>query len=156
MINLTPQYGTAEKGTSAERPTKPVLGQTYLDTTIHAAGEPIFCSQEFDPSGPTDAVWVNAKGETQEVNAPTFTSITPASGTHLGNTAVTIVGNHFGSVDPLSTTAILFGAASATSIVIVDDQHMTCHTPAHAAAAVDLHITNPYGTVTATAAYTFT
>ncbi|MEI9901089.1 MAG: IPT/TIG domain-containing protein [Hyphomicrobium sp.] len=47
---------------------------------------------------------------------PTFTSVSPNSGTTLGGTAVTITGTGFFA----SHTGVTFGGAAATSIVVVN------------------------------------
>lgn len=83
--------------------------------------------------------------------APTFTSITPSSGTHLGATPVTIVGTGF-----VAGTTVTVGGVALTSLSIVDSAHITGLTGAHAAAAVDVVVSNVNGTDTGAAAYTYT
>jgi hypothetical protein len=72
--------------------------------------------------------------------APTVTSVTPASGPTAGGTSVTIGGTGF-----QSGATVKFGAASATSVVVVNATTITVKTPAHAAGAVDVVVTNPDG-----------
>lgn len=89
-------------------------------------------------------------------NAP----VNPASGTSAGGTSVTIKGIGFSGVGvggPSglgAVSAVSFGGAAATSVVVVDDQTITCVTPAHSAGAVDVVIGSP-GRQTLPGAYTF-
>ena len=71
---------------------------------------------------------------------PTLISITPAFGSHLGGDAVTIVGTGF-----QAGATVKINANSATSVVVVDDAHITCVTPAHAVGVVTVQVTNPDG-----------
>ena len=87
-------------------------------------------------------------------SAPTFTSITPNSGTPLGGTAVTITGGNFTSGGSFGVT---IGGVAATSVVLVNSTQITAVTPAGTAGtAQDIVITNNDGqTVTGTGAYTY-
>lgn len=84
-----------------------------------------------------------------ENDPPTVTSITPATGTTAGGTAVTIVGTNF-----TGATVVTIGGTTITP-VIVDDTHITGVTPAKTAGAKDLVVTTPAGTVTSTGAFTY-
>lgn len=81
---------------------------------------------------------------------PTITSVSPSIGPIAGGQSVTIIGTNL-----TGTTDVQFDGTSATSIVVVDDTHITCVTPAHAAGAVDVDIFNPAGDDTLTAGYTY-
>lgn len=48
------EVGSAKKGNTAARPTNPIVGQMYLDTTLAAAGKPIWFAGS--------ATWVDATG----------------------------------------------------------------------------------------------
>lgn len=82
--------------------------------------------------------------------APTITSLSPAGGTALGGTTLTITGTGFvsgASVD-LGGVACVVGAVTATTI--------TCTTGAHTAETVDVTVSNTDGqSVVSTAAYTY-
>jgi hypothetical protein len=69
---------------------------------------------------------------------PTVTSIDPAEGDVAGGTAVTITGTDF--VDGATVT---LGGDAAASVIFVGSTSITCDTPAHAAGAVDVVVTNP-------------
>jgi PKD repeat protein len=108
-------------------------------------------------AGARDVVITNTNGQTVTATSaftyvapPTFTSITPNSGSTLGGTPVTIVGTNF--VDGIDVT---IGGAAAT-IVHVDANQITAVTPPGTAGARDVIITNNDGqTVTGTGAYTY-
>lgn len=79
------------------------------------------------------------------------TGISPATGAVAGGTAVTISGRQF-----KTGTTVTIGGGAVTSKVRVSDRSITCNTPAHAAGAVDVVVTNPDGsTYTLTAAFTY-
>ncbi len=84
------------------------------------------------------------------------TSITPATGTHLGGTSVTILGTQF---VPGLTVSIGGALCEQDTIVVSDDGTIiTATTPAGTAGARDVVITNPNGTdaVTMTGGFTYT
>lgn len=70
------------------------------------------------------------------VTAPRVTSISPASGTTLGGTAVTLTGANFSA-----GAAVTVGGAAATQLTVVSPTSITATTPQHAAGAVDVVVT---------------
>ena len=82
---------------------------------------------------------------------PTLAGITPSSGSTLGSQSVTINGTGF-----LSGASVMFGPTPCTLLNVVSPTTLTCTTPASAAGAVNLAITNPDGQVASLlSAYTF-
>ena len=82
---------------------------------------------------------------------PTVTAVTPNRGPAGGGTAITIAGSNF---KPGAT--VTFGGAAADSVTVVSSSQITCTTPAHYPAAVDVVVTNPGGaTGTLTRGFTF-
>lgn len=80
-------------------------------------------------------------------------SITPATGSHLGGTAVTVIGTQF---LPAATLTI-GGNLCLDAVVSADGTLITATTPAHAAGAVDVVVTNSTNdAVTLTGAFTYT
>lgn len=75
---------------------------------------------------------------TEAASPPTLSSIDPTTGTAAGNTLVTLTGTDF--VDGATVT---FDGQAATSVTFVNSTSITCRTPAHAAGAVDVVVTNP-------------
>ena len=70
--------------------------------------------------------------------APTVTSVAPSSGTTGGGTAVTITGTGF-----VSGATVTFGGVAATGVSVVSATSIAATTPAHAAGAVVVVVTNP-------------
>jgi len=83
--------------------------------------------------------------------APTVSAITPATGAATGGTAVVLTGMGFATA-----TAVKFGSVSAASFVIYSATVIGCTAPAQAAGAVNVTVTNPDGTSSDTATYTYT
>ncbi len=77
---------------------------------------------------------------TRYVTAPTVTSVTPPSGRQSGNTSVTIAGTGF-----RPGASVAFGGTAMSSYSVVDHQTITGYTPAHAAGAVNVVVTNADG-----------
>jgi serine protease AprX len=75
---------------------------------------------------------------------PILTGLSPASGPGTGGTAVTILGANFstGATPP----TVLFGGVASPSVVVGTSGSLVAVTPAHAAGAVDVTVTNPGGT----------
>ena len=69
--------------------------------------------------------------------APTVTSITPNTGTANGGTALTITGTGF-----LAGATVSLGGTAATNVNVVGSTSITAITPAHAAGAVTITVTN--------------
>lgn len=91
--------------------------------------------------------------------APTVSSVSANSGTELGGTAVTLTGTCF-----TGSTVAKFNAVNGTSFSVVGPTSITVTTPAYAPAlsstaadnAVAVAVTNPAGTGTLSAGYTYT
>ena len=71
---------------------------------------------------------------------PSINSISPNVGYTGGGNQVTISGSNFAS-----GAAVTIGGSSATSIVVQSSSSITCNTPAHTAATVDVVVTNADG-----------
>ena len=72
---------------------------------------------------------------------PSVTGISPVSGTTAGGTSVVITGAVF-----TGATAVAFGATPAASFTVDSDTQITAISPAHAAGAVDVTVSGPFGT----------
>jgi hypothetical protein len=81
--------------------------------------------------------------------AATVTSITPATGTTAGGTAVTIKGTNFAGA-----TGVTIGVA-ATSVVVVNDTTITCVTGATTSGAKNVVVADDSGNATLTNGYTY-
>ncbi|WP_375502411.1 beta strand repeat-containing protein [uncultured Jatrophihabitans sp.] len=90
---------------------------------------------------------------TYKSTAPAVSSVSPASGTARGGTAVTITGVRFSAA-----TQVLFGAVAATSFTVDSDTQITAVTPAEPAAKHSVTVTGPGGSspTNSKVSYTFT
>ena len=84
--------------------------------------------------------------------APTVTSISPTSGSTAGGTAVSITGTGF-----LAGATVKLGGTAATGVTVVNSTTITATSPAHAAGAVNVVVTNTDAqSGTLTNGYTYT
>ena len=82
---------------------------------------------------------------------PAVYSVSPNSGSVDGSTPIVIKGSGF-----VATPTVAFGTASATSVIAVDANTITCLSPAHAVGSVDVTVTNPDAQVmTKASAYSY-
>lgn len=94
--------------------------------------------------------WGLSRGILMEVFA--ITSIRPETGPAAGGTAFSIRGSGF-----LSGATVTIGGNPATGVVVENTNLIIGVTPAHAAGAVDVVVTNPGGTtVTLVGGFTYT
>lgn len=77
--------------------------------------------------------------------------VDPPTGGTAGNESVTIYGNKF-----TGATGVLFGSDPATSVVVVDDKTITCVTPAHAEASVNVTVQRSTWDLVEVGAFLFT
>jgi IPT/TIG domain len=78
---------------------------------------------------------------TYTASSPTVSGISPSSGGTAGGTVVTIIGSNF-----VSGATVSFGGSSASNVSFVSSTQLSAITPAHAAGAVNVAVTNPDGT----------
>lgn len=74
------------------------------------------------------------------VATPTISSVSPASGSTAGGTAVAITGTNF-----QNGATVTFGGTAATSVTFNSSTRLTAVAPAHAAGVVNVVVTNPGG-----------
>jgi subtilisin family serine protease len=85
------------------------------------------------------------------LDRPVVTTVTPNHGPAAGGTAVTIAGSNFHN-----GATVAFGGAAASNVIVVNINQITCTTPSHFAAAVDVVVTNPVSqTGTMLSAFTY-
>ncbi|MCL5670043.1 MAG: IPT/TIG domain-containing protein [Acidobacteria bacterium] len=102
-----------------------------------------------NPDG-TDAVLASAFAYVS--SSPTISGVSPSSGPTTGGTAVTVDGTNFASGATVS-----FGGAAASGVSFVSSTQLKATTPAHAAGAVSVTVTNPAGgSATSASAFTYT
>jgi hypothetical protein len=71
-------------------------------------------------------------------NLPTLSSVTPKFGPATGGTSVTLSGMLF---EP--GISVFFGGVLASSVQVINDNQLTCVTPSHFPALVDVKVINP-------------
>lgn len=81
---------------------------------------------------------------------PDVDSLTPNTGAAAGGTVVTIAGN-----DLTGVTSVTFGGSAGTALDVNDDDELLVTTPAHAAGAVNVVLTNASGSTTVTGGFTY-
>lgn len=106
-------------------------------------------SADYDPNSPADYA-LGSNDDVADVDVPTFTSISPATGPAAGGTNVTITGTNF-----LGASAVTFGGVAATSFTVTNDTTIKAKTPAGVAGPVAVVITTPDGTETEASGYTY-
>jgi hypothetical protein len=97
-----------------------------------------------------DAQSATLSGGFTYLSPPSISSVSPSAGPTAGGTSVTISGANFASGATVS-----FGGTAAAGVVFVSASTITATTPAHAAGAVNVVVTNPGG-LSATLANAFT
>lgn len=106
--------------------------------------------------GAVDVTVVNAAGESSRrlrgyryvEAAPTLGSISPASGPVSGGSVVTLIGTNF-----TATSRVYFGDRIATSITLVDSEHLSVSTPPSSAGNVRVRVVNADGQGTTATIY---
>ncbi len=152
---LTPNSGSTAGGTAVTiAGTNFVAGATVTFGGIAATGVTVVSPTSITATTPAHAAGaVNVvvtnpdtqsgtfpNGFTYTVSnpAPTVTSLTPTSGSTAGGTAVTISGTNF-----VAGASVTFGGTAATGVTVISPTSITATTPAHAAGAVNVVVTNP-------------
>src|SRR5579883_652221 len=129
----------------------PLVGQSLSGTSLITGKTPPNTTL-----GPVDVVATNAFGSGTLKNGFTYTgpvtvaSISPSSGPTAGGTSVTITGSGF-----VPGTTVTIGGASLANTSIVSLTQITGTTPAGAAGAANVVVTNSTGTATLTGGYTY-
>ncbi len=120
----------------------------YSSTATASAGQSY--------QGPNGTTWydmttgssntnVCLKAYAAPVSATTVTAVSPTYGSTSGGTAVTITGTNL-----TGASAVKFGGVAATNVTVVNSTRITCTSPAHAGGQVDVTVTTPLGTSSAT------
>lgn len=86
-------------------------------------------------------------------SVPVIYSFTPITGPAAGGTLVEVSGTGF--TGTVATTGVKVGGVNATSWVVVNDDTIVVTTPAHAAGAVPIVVTNATGPSTTGGGYTY-
>jgi fibronectin type 3 domain-containing protein len=92
----------------------------------------------------TDGISITRVGRAENpnlvsvVDKPVLTIVTPNSGPAEGGTSVTLSGSNF-----KAGATVTFGGMAASNVTVVSGSQITCTTPVHFPATVDVRVTNP-------------
>ena len=123
---LNPTNVDASNGSYTWNTSSLAPGTYYIYTTIVRGGSVI--SQTY-------ARWPIVK---DAIPAPSVSGVSPGTGPIVGGTSVTITG-----IDFQTGATVTFGGVAATGVTVGGATSITATTPAHAAGAVDVVVTNP-------------
>ena len=150
-------------GTSFNYGATVTIGGNLATTIIVVNSTTITARTAAHGAGPVNVVVTNYNGPsvtltsgftytTGSPTAPAISSITPNSGPTSGGTAVTISGINFAA-----GATVTLGGSPATDVTVVNNTTITATTPAHAAGAVSVVVTNPNNqTATLTNGFSYT
>ena len=137
------------------------IGGTAASNVVVVSGTSITAKTPAHAAGAVNVVVTNSDGQSGTLTggyvytstnpAPTVSSISPTSGPIAGGTAVSITGTGF-----VSGASVSIGGTAASNVVVVSGTSITAKTPAHAAGAVNVVVTNSDGqSGTLTNGYTY-
>jgi hypothetical protein len=110
-----------------------------VQATASATNGATYCFRLTDAGTATSFTYTEIRyGRVTLAGGPIVTSVAPSSGPAAGGTAVTITGTDF-----VSGATVTFGGTAATGVTFVSSTQIDATTPAHAAGAVDVTVTNP-------------
>ena len=110
--------------------------------TFNTGGRTIFVQQQIVSGSVIGTVVV--------VVPPTISTVSPTSGSTLGNTAITITGTNL-----TGATTVTVGGVPATNVVVVNSTSVTANTPAGTAGVKAVAITTPGGTASLATGFTY-
>lgn len=168
ITDIAPDLGGKEGGTAVT-----ISGSgftTTADTTVTFGGNSavgiavvdastITCETPSHAAGAVDVVVANSNGSHTEpdgfvyYDTPALSDLSPESGPETGGTAVTLSGSGFSTV---GLTSVTFGGVAATNVSVESANTISCTAPSHSPGAVDVVMTNAFGTDTLEGAYTYT
>jgi glucose/arabinose dehydrogenase len=170
VTSITPNSGTTNGGTAVT-----IAGTGFLTgATVKMGGSSatvlavvnstlITATAPAHTAGTVDVVVTNTDTKTGTLTsgytyttapnpAPTVTAINPTTGVSTGGTTVSITGTGF-----LAGASVSFGGIAATGVALVNSTTISASTPAHAAGAVNVVVTNTDAkSGTLTNGYTYT
>lgn len=134
-------------GTQQDAPAISFGGQPATHVRVLSATQ-VACMAPAHAAGHVPVQVTNSDGKSaSSANDFTYTttslavsSVTPNSGPPAGGTSVTVTGSGFASGATVS-----FGGTAASGVSVVSPTQISATSPAHAAGAVDVSVTNPDG-----------
>jgi predicted outer membrane repeat protein len=163
LTSVSPATGITTGGTSVTLTGTGFTGATSVTFDGLAAAFTVLSPTQISATTPAHAagaisVNVTTPNGTNPVNSlftyvlppPTVTEVTPAMGSTLGGTSVTLTGTGF-----TGATGVTFGTIPANDVIVVNATTITATTPAGAAGAVSVVVTGPGGFNAANSLYTY-
>ncbi len=102
------------------------------------------CLSPAHTAATVDIVFTNADTQSSTLPAsytyrpaPVLSSLSPVAGALGGNTVLTLTGTGF-----VAGATVTVGGGACTAINVVNSTTITCSTPSHSAATVDVTVTN--------------
>lgn len=139
---------TSDTSTGPEVWDSGIMGSGSFSHTFNTAGDwPYYCSLHSTPGGTTMNGVVHVVAP---VLPPALTSVSPASGSTAGGTAVTLTGSNFDG-----SCTVDFGGAAGTAVAVANATTIMASTPPHAAGTVTVTVTCTGGAASLTNAFTF-
>lgn len=156
VTSISPNYGVSSGGTtvsvtgtnfsnSSGTPTVSIGGVSCSSVT-YVSSTSLSCVTGVMSAGPLTAVVTNPSGQSGSLtsaftaqDAPQISSVTPAYGSTLGGTSITINGSNFSSLG--GNPAVLLGTVSC-SVTSVSASAIQCTTTAGTAGAKAVKVTN--------------
>jgi hypothetical protein len=151
--NFTGATGVTFGGVPAANFTILADGAIAATSPPHASSAQPVDVQVTTYAGTSPAITVDHFTYTQ-ASQPTFTSISPTTGTAAGGTLVTLIGAHF-----TAATGVFFGGVPALDFTVLSDTAILATSPpqtAGGAATVDITVTTPDWTSSTSSADQFT
>lgn len=126
-------------GTTASTTTYTLTDDVYETYAVEGEDTPFTEPDGYRLKYPEGTVLTGAQIDAMYA-AATVTSVTPATGSTAGGTAVVVAGTNF-----TMGSTVTIGGNAATSVVVTSPTRLTCVTPAHAAGAVSALVTTDAG-----------
>jgi len=142
--NLTGASAVTFGGTAAASFTVDSATQVTATTPAHAAGAVNVAVTT--PGGTA----TRTGGFTYVALVPTISTVAPGAGPAAGGSSVVITGTNL-----TDATAVSFGGTAAASFTVDSATQLRATTPAHAAGAVDVIVTTPFGDATSTGGFLY-
>jgi hypothetical protein len=169
ITNLTPAAGPLAGGTAVTitgtnlANASVAFGSTDVTPASSSATSITVTSPPASQAGEVNVIVSTAGGNSPTTgtasqfsydSVPTVAGITPSDGLDTGGTKVTVTGSGFST----GSTTVAFGAKAAQAVTVISNTELTATAPAESIGTIDISVTTPGGTSTASSAdrYTFT
>jgi hypothetical protein len=132
-----------------------VGGDPCTDISVNSSTE-VVCSVPAGSAGAQNVVLTNPGGTVTKLGgytyagAPTITTVSPGTGPVTGGTVLTVNGTNL-----LATSSVLAGTNACTNVTVVSAVKLTCTLPSGTIGKVDVEVTTPSGSTSASEAFEY-